>query len=122
LKYKFLIMEVTVYLLRQECGDLWLILEAKRGSESKKFWQRCCIRIDAAGGRVTDGRKSTSIAQKLDVIKRLDRGQQSMDIVAASILTTGLFLSERTNFRVLQQPCAACARLCKGKVMYTLEH
>jgi hypothetical protein len=42
-----------------------------------------------------------------------------MDI--ASILTVGLFLSEKTNFRVLQQSCASCACLRKGKVKFTLE-
>jgi hypothetical protein len=49
---------------------------------------------------VKEGRHSLSVAQKLDVIKRFDNGEQSMDIVAASVLTVGLFLSEKTNFRV----------------------
>ena len=48
-----------------------------------------------------EGRDSLSVAQKLDVIKRFDNGEQSMDIVAASVLTVGLFLSEKTDFRVL---------------------
>jgi len=50
---------------------------------------------------VKEGRDSLSVAQKLDVIKRFDNGEQSMDIVAASVLTVGLFLSEKTDFRVL---------------------
>ena len=68
-----------------------------------------------------EGRQSLSVAQELDVIKRVDKGEQSMDIVAASVLTVGLFLSEKTDFRVLQQSCASCAHLCKGKVKFTLE-
>jgi len=70
---------------------------------------------------VKEGRQSLSVAQELDVIKRLDKGKQSMDIIAASVLTVGLFFSEKTNFRVLQQSCASCAHLHKGKVKFTLE-
>jgi hypothetical protein len=44
-----------------------------------------------------------------------------VDIVAASVLTVGLFVSEKTNLRVLQQSCASCAHLRKGKVNFTLE-
>jgi len=46
---------------------------------------------------VKEGRDSLSVAQKLDVIKRFDIGEQSMDIVAASVLMVGLFLSEKTS-------------------------
>jgi len=49
------------------------------------------------------------------------KANSSMDIIAASVLSVGLFLSEKTKFRVLQQSCASCAHLRKGKVKFTLE-
>jgi hypothetical protein len=40
----------------------------------------CCMPISAASGRVVkEGRKSFSVAQKLDVTNRVDKGEQSMD-------------------------------------------
>ena len=68
-----------------------------------------------------EGSQSLSVVQELDVIKRLDKGEQSMDIIAASVLMVGLFLSEKTHFRVLQQSCTSCAHLSKGTVNFTLE-
>jgi hypothetical protein len=50
---------------------------------------------------VKEGWHSLSVALKLDFIKRFNSGEQSIDIVAASVLTVGLFLSEKTNFRML---------------------
>jgi hypothetical protein len=45
-------------------------------------------RIGVAGGKVKKDRRSLSVAQKLDIIKRLDRGERSKDICAAFNLSS----------------------------------
>jgi hypothetical protein len=45
-------------------------------------------RIGVASGKVKKDRKSLSVAQKLDIIKKLDRGERSKDICAAFNLSS----------------------------------
>jgi hypothetical protein len=52
LRYKFLIFDINhmnnLYLFEQGCEDPWLLFEAKRGPQAKKFWKhwiRCLYAI-----------------------------------------------------------------------------
>jgi len=45
-------------------------------------------RVGIAGGKVKKDRRSLSVAQKLDIINRLDRGERSKDICAAFSLSS----------------------------------
>lgn len=58
----------------------------------KSFQELLCVmapkRIGIASGKVKKDRKSLSVAQKLDIINRLDRGERSKDICAAFNLSS----------------------------------